>query len=397
MRRLRNTRLLEEVIIVVEQDRLRGDARSHVLALEPPLRFRAPFGRRIHLGTVEVGLLVQRQLVAAPAVEGGLVDVEDVRTLVTGNRGLELGHEVGRYVDGRHRHIGVRRVVGRHDLLVGGLLLRRPPEPVVQLDLTPRREAERLVSGVGGGQIDAPAVVREVARLLEPLSARRNVTLRLDIPAEAAPMWGDRVVLRHALLAILTHAINLTEYNTIEVSLQQTAGLVSMQISGPAPGPLDPVQLGVAEGRSFVEVLKGRLTFHPPAGASPRWRVDVQFPAITRRLLLVVDNNQEFVRLVERYLGGADWDVLGAADVGQALTLAEQRHPRAILLDIMLPDRDGWDLLLALKASGRTRDIPVVVCSVLEETDVALSLGAAACLQKPVDQQQLTATLDGYR
>ncbi len=210
-------------------------------------------------------------------------------------------------------------------------------------------------------------------------------------------MWGDRVVLRHALLAILTHAINLTEYNTIEVSLQQTAGLVSMQISGPAPGPLDPVQLGVAEGRSFVEVLKGRLTFHPPAGASPRWRVDVQFPAITRRLLLVVDNNQEFVRLVERYLGGADWDVLGAADVGQALTLAEQRHPRAILLDIMLPDRDGWDLLLALKASGRTRDIPVVVCSVLEETDVALSLGAAACLQKPVDQQQLTATLDGYR
>ena len=260
-----------------------------------------------------------------------------------------------------------------------------------------RREAERLVSRAGGGQIDAPAVVREVAQLLAPIGARRNVALHLDIQAESAPMWGDRVVLRHALLTILTHAIDLTERGTIEVSLRHTVGTVQVQLSGPALGPLDSAQLAMEEGRSLVAALKGQMTLRPPAGAAKRWTVDLQFPATAGRALLVVDNNPEFIRLVERYLSHANWDVLVAEGVRQALTIAEQRVPQAILLDIMLPDRDGWDLLQSLKEGDRTRDIPVVVCSVLKETDVALLLGAAACLQKPIDQQQLMAILDGYR
>lgn len=58
-----------------------------------------------------------------------------------------------------------------------------------------------------------------------------------------------------------------------------------------------------------------------------------------------------------------------------------------------MPGRDGWDFLQALKASPATRTIPVIVCSVLDEPEVALSLGAAAYLQKPIDQRRLLTTL----
>lgn len=85
--------------------------------------------------------------------------------------------------------------------------------------------------------------------------------------------------------------------------------------------------------------------------------------------------------------------MIGAADVAQAFTLAAQRQPRAILLDVVIPGRDGWELLQDLKMASGTRNIPVGVCSVLHEPDIAISLGATSYLSKPISQNQLLAWL----
>lgn len=60
---------------------------------------------------------------------------------------------------------------------------------------------------------------------------------------------------------------------------------------------------------------------------------------------------------------------------------------------MVIPGRDGWELLLELKQLPSTREIPVVICSVLDEPAVAIALGAAVYLQKPIDQDRLLAAL----
>jgi CheY-like chemotaxis protein len=68
--------------------------------------------------------------------------------------------------------------------------------------------------------------------------------------------------------------------------------------------------------------------------------------------------------------------------------------PDIILLDVMLPDMDGWQLLTNLHERSVSRDIPVVVCSVMKEENLALALGACGYLVKPVQPQQLVEALD---
>jgi CheY-like chemotaxis protein len=73
--------------------------------------------------------------------------------------------------------------------------------------------------------------------------------------------------------------------------------------------------------------------------------------------------------------------------------MARSLQPQAIALDAMMPDVDGWEILQALQADPATRHIPVLVCSVWEEPQLAFSLGAAGFLKKPITQRELLAAL----
>ena len=109
--------------------------------------------------------------------------------------------------------------------------------------------------------------------------------------------------------------------------------------------------------------------------------------------MLVLDNDADFIGLIARYLADHNWRVVGAQEVKQAHALALELHPTVIMLDVMIPGEDGWDLLLALKSRPETRQIPVIVCSVLYEPRVARTLGAVAYLPKPVSQTALLESL----
>jgi CheY-like chemotaxis protein len=79
---------------------------------------------------------------------------------------------------------------------------------------------------------------------------------------------------------------------------------------------------------------------------------------------------------------------------GQHVFSAVRTHqPDAIVLDIMLPDIDGWELLSNLKEHPASRDIPVIVCSVIRERNLAAALGATACLHKPFQHHEFIAAL----
>jgi DNA-binding response OmpR family regulator len=93
------------------------------------------------------------------------------------------------------------------------------------------------------------------------------------------------------------------------------------------------------------------------------------------------------------YLENDGFEVVVAEDGEMGLLLARELHPVAIVLDILLPRLDGWDVLARAKADPSTADIPIVVVSMLDERGNGFALGAADYLIKPVHRDSLLATL----
>jgi CheY-like chemotaxis protein len=85
--------------------------------------------------------------------------------------------------------------------------------------------------------------------------------------------------------------------------------------------------------------------------------------------------------------------VVGATAGAEVLKLARELAPVAVALDVMMPTQDGWEVLQSLKNDPTTRNIPVIICSVLDDPELAYSLGAAAYLHKPVTQADLLSAL----
>jgi signal transduction histidine kinase/CheY-like chemotaxis protein len=112
------------------------------------------------------------------------------------------------------------------------------------------------------------------------------------------------------------------------------------------------------------------------------------------RLVLLVEDNPAARELLCQYLHSAGYEVAQAFSGEQALRMARDLVPHTIVLDIVLPQMDGWHVLAELKSDPATREIPIVVVSIMEDRKVGLALGAAEWLVKPVDRHRL---LDAIR
>jgi CheY-like chemotaxis protein len=273
------------------------------------------------------------------------------------------------------------------------------PDTTVASALTDetRREAAQLVPQGAATSVDLAGVLDGVSRLVQPLCRQRGVSLEVWLPARLPAVSGERVALRQALLAALSHAIDAAEGGTARITVRPGDRWVEVDVSSDGHGREtdEARRLAVEDSRPFVEALKGEL--HCLVGSdAATWTVRLTLPVSAGPHLLVVDNNADFVRLVTRYLEGHGWDVTGATDVDRALAHVQELEPSAILLDVVLPGRDGWELLEELKSHRSTREIPVIVCSVLSEPSVALALGAAGYLHKPIDEERLVAALRPY-
>ncbi|WP_028989158.1 response regulator [Thermithiobacillus tepidarius DSM 3134] len=113
----------------------------------------------------------------------------------------------------------------------------------------------------------------------------------------------------------------------------------------------------------------------------------------THPAVLVVEDDAQAAKLLAMYLDAAGYGSVLVRSGEEALQQAARLRPQAIFLDLLLPGMDGWDVLTALKASPRTRDIPVVIISVLDRQALGFRLGAVDYLVKPVDRMQLLRAL----
>lgn len=111
------------------------------------------------------------------------------------------------------------------------------------------------------------------------------------------------------------------------------------------------------------------------------------------RLALVVDDSPAAVAQLKRYFHELHVDVVSLPAGDEVVAKATLIRPDVIVLDILLPDISGWEVLSRLKADPQTRHVPVIIASVMDERENALAVGAADCLLKPVTRQQLRQAL----
>jgi PAS domain S-box-containing protein len=111
-----------------------------------------------------------------------------------------------------------------------------------------------------------------------------------------------------------------------------------------------------------------------------------------RRTVLVIDDNPEVVELVGKYIGG-EYQVVGLLSGQEAVARAMELKPAVITLDIMMPGKDGWQVLYELKQNPATQEIPVVILSIVDNKKLGFSLGAAEYIVKPIDKEHLLRKL----
>ncbi|MBI1282365.1 MAG: response regulator [Anaerolineaceae bacterium] len=114
----------------------------------------------------------------------------------------------------------------------------------------------------------------------------------------------------------------------------------------------------------------------------------------TVQRILVVDDDREIVRLVRAYLEKERYQVLIANDGQTALHMVRREHPNLIVLDLMLPDRDGWEITRTIRNDSTLHSIPIIMLTArIEDSDkiIGLELGADDYITKPFNPREMVA------
>jgi CheY-like chemotaxis protein len=140
-----------------------------------------------------------------------------------------------------------------------------------------------------------------------------------------------------------------------------------------------PLQYGTTPQATQTGVVSSQEEPHAPPEAD--------------KIILAIDDDPDVLYLLGENLAEAGYRVVGALTGVEGLQKARELRPFAITLDILMPNKDGWQILYELKADPATRDIPIIVLSIVDNKDLGYRLGASDYLLKPFDRETILAAL----
>jgi CheY-like chemotaxis protein len=171
--------------------------------------------------------------------------------------------------------------------------------------------------------------------------------------------------------------------------------------------------LGLSITKQLIEMMGGRLSVASEIGSGSTFTIQVPRQVVTEEApvdqpeisdevvafdtanltLLVIDDDPTAHDLVKRKLASESFNIVSALDGADGLSKARSANPDLILLDILMPGKDGWTVLAELKADQALNEIPIIIISMLDDDQSARSLGAAAYMTKPVDKDRLVGNI----
>jgi CheY-like chemotaxis protein len=238
--------------------------------------------------------------------------------------------------------------------------------------------------------------MRAAVDLVRSMAAQHQVRLQTGLDSSLPLVAMDPIAARQTLLNLLSVAIGRACPDS-QVSVSATVLQWDVQVGvccaearlGQQGSADEAVSLDIA--RRLVQMCGGRAQVSTGAAS---FAATLVLPALEQLPVLAVDDNAGTLQLLRRYTAGTRYRLIETRDPEQALALAERHSPQVIVLDVMMPRIDGWEVLGRLREHPLTRHIPIIVCTILAQEELALSLGASDFVRKPVTRQALLAALD---
>ncbi len=257
-------------------------------------------------------------------------------------------------------------------------------------------EVERLAAQATWETVDLLQLLHQLGPVIDPLARSKDVTLGYMLAERLDIANADRVLLRQAMLNVIGYALDKASGAKVVIKSfrnqrEQGIAISAHTSTGEAKQANEQRQdadLDVCRG--VMRVVGGSLLVDEQG---EQWQARLIWPASVQHVLLLIDDNEGFADLFRRYLAGQPWRLIHAPDGSTARQILAEITPAVIILDVMMPREDGWEILIALRDNTATQDIPVIICSVMNEAHMAEALGAQAYLTKPVTQITLLHTL----
>lgn len=300
--------------------------------------------------------------------------------------------------------------------------------------------------------VDVAALVDEAASTVRPIAERYGNVLSVNVDIDLQYLETDRKRLFQCLLNLLSNASKFTENGEVELTVQTRVidELPMIEFSvrdtgiGLTPQQLDKVfepfeqvdgtltreregtGLGLTITRRLAQMMEGDITAISAPGVGSTFTISIPVdhgaehdeglvPTVepkasavalstetlmldgTGPLAVVIDDDPDALDIYRRVLGRSGYQTRAASNGSDGLDMIREARPDLVLLDIAMPEMDGWSVLAALKAEPELIDIPVVVVSVTDNAERGLALGAVDWLIKPVSAEALTETAGRLR
>lgn len=270
--------------------------------------------------------------------------------------------------------------------------------------------------------------------MLRPLlSQNSSVSLIFEDSADIPELCTDEAKVSQVLRNFISNALKFTERGEVRVSARtghDETVVFSVADTGIGIAPGDEVRifeeweqvegklqktakgtgLGLPLSRKLAQLLGGDVYVKSQLGVGSTFFASVPLryqgateavyvPDVKRELdasklpVLVVEDNREALFIYDKYLKGTEFQVVPAQDVKEARRALQEFKPIAIVLDVLLQGEHSWQLLQDLKQNDATRQIPVLVVTVVENENKALAMGATAFHAKPIDRNWLLEQL----
>ncbi len=277
-------------------------------------------------------------------------------------------------------------------------------------------------------EVNLSDIIQSVMSTAIGLTKDKPIKLQHIIPPDLPTVEADQTRIRQVLLNLVSNAVKFTEEGsiTVEASLVTSPTghsevMITVTDSGDGIAEEDrdklfqpfsqvddsPTRktggtgLGLSICRNLIDMHHGRIGLlwsEPGKGSSffftlPLHAPEPEPPASPNLerspVVLAIDDDPQVISLYERYLQSHGYQVVALTDPLQAVQRVLEVKPVAITLDVMMPRRDGWQVLHELKSNPETRNYPVIICSILEEEEKGFNLGASDYLVKPFLEEDL--------
>jgi signal transduction histidine kinase len=273
---------------------------------------------------------------------------------------------------------------------------------------------------------DPRELVDSIVAQHQSLAAQKGLELSWYDAGAPREVVLDRQRVRQILVNLLGNALKFTQQGSVQVEAGTGADAtlyVTVRDTGAGIGPdhlelifeefrqaegdVTGTGLGLAISRRLARAMGGDVTVESELGQGSIFHVRLPIDAGASqdgesgpkerkgtdedRLLLSVDDDPSVSHLLQKMLTGNGYRVIASKSASEAVDDARRLQPAAILLDLLMPERDGRDVLGELKRDPRTSSIPVIVVSVVDLADVPAS--ADGHLSKPMSQDALLSAL----